>query len=138
MGVARQRGLAGQEWSKFGQVRIGIDDTSNPRSLTTDLDFKDTWHVALGAQYRIDDPWTLNFGVAYDSEFQDNSEISLLLPVNSAWRFGLGAQRQTNENFFWGVAAGVMKIAPNAPKKILREIFRWKNLYKEFQKITSI
>ncbi len=36
------------------------------------------------------------------------------------------------------VGGGVMKIAPNAPKKILREIFRWKNLYKEFQKITSI
>ncbi len=52
-----------QEWSKFGQVGIGIDDTSNPRSITTDLDFKDTWHVALGAQ------------------------------------------RQTSENFFWGMAA---------------------------------
>ena len=99
-------GSAGwQEWSKFGQVGIGIDDTSNPRSITTDLDFKDTWHVALGAQYRIDNPWTLNFGVAYDSEFQDDSDISLLLPVNSAWRFGLGAQRQTSENFFWGMAA---------------------------------
>ncbi len=79
-------GSAGwQEWSEFGQVGIGIDDTSSPGSVTTDLDFKDTWHVALGSQYRIDDPWTLNFGVAYDSEFQDDSEISLLLPVNSAW-----------------------------------------------------
>ncbi len=36
------------------------------------------------------------------------------------------------------IGSGVMKIAPNAPKKILWEIFRWKNLYKEFQKITSI
>lgn len=25
--------------------------------------------------------------------------------MNSAWRFGLGAQRQTRQNFFWGVAA---------------------------------
>jgi long-chain fatty acid transport protein len=50
-----------QEWSKFGQVQLGIDDTANPKSLTTDLDFKDTWHFALGAQYRLSDPWQLNF-----------------------------------------------------------------------------
>ena len=33
---------------------------------------------------------------------------------------------------------GVMKIAPNARKIFLWEMFRWKNLYKEFIKIMSI
>ena len=93
-----------QQWSKFGQVQLGIDGTTNPTSLTTDLDFKDTWHFALGAQYRISEPWLLNFGIAYDSGFQDGSNVSPLLPVNSAWRFGVGAQHQLSETFFWGVA----------------------------------
>jgi hypothetical protein len=43
--------------------------------------------------------------VAYDSGLQDGSDVSPLLPLNSAWRFGLGAQHQPSENFFWGVAA---------------------------------
>ena len=51
---------------------MGID-SPDPASLTKNLEFKDTWHVALGAQYKLIRPWLLDFGVAYDSEFQDNS-----------------------------------------------------------------
>ena len=28
-----------------------------------------------------------------------------MLPVNSAWRFGAGAQKQVDKGAFWGVAA---------------------------------
>ncbi|MFZ0241123.1 MAG: outer membrane protein transport protein [Desulfobacterales bacterium] len=94
-----------QQWSKFGQVELGIDDTSNPTSTTAELDFKDTWHVAMGAQYRLSQPWLLNFGIAYDSDCQDGANVSPLLPVNSAWRFGVGAEHQTSETFLWGFAA---------------------------------
>ena len=93
-----------QQWSKFGQVEIGISDTSNPTSLTTQLNYKDTWHVAGGAQYRLSDPWLLNFGIAYDSGFQDSSNVSPVLPANSAWRFGVGAQNQVSKTFNWGLA----------------------------------
>ncbi len=94
-----------QDWSEFGQVELGIDDTGNPTSTSKDLDFDDTWHAALGAQYRINDPWLLNFGIAYDSAFQDNSDVSPMLPVNSAWRFGVGARHQVSARFHWGVSA---------------------------------
>ena len=85
-------------------MEAGID-SSNPQSLTKNLNFKDTWHVAAGAQYRLDSPWRLNFGVAYDSEFQDGSNVSPMLPANWAWRFGLGAQKQESKTFSWGLAA---------------------------------
>jgi long-chain fatty acid transport protein len=94
-----------QEWSKFGQVQLGLDDTTHPTSLTTDLEFNDTWHFAAGAQYRLSDPWLLNFGVAYDTGFQDGADVSPLLPVDSAWRFGVGAQQQLSKTTFWGFAA---------------------------------
>ena len=93
-----------QQWSRFGDVEVGID-SSNPQSVTKNLNFKDTWHVAAGAQYRLDSPWRLDFGVAYDSEFQDGSNISPMLPANSAWRFGIGAQKQESKTFSWGLAA---------------------------------
>jgi long-chain fatty acid transport protein len=98
-------GSAGwQQWSKFGQVQIGVD-SSNPTSVTTDLDFKDTWHLALGAQYRPSEPWLLNFGVAYDSPFQSSSTVSPLLPANAAWRFGAGVQRWLRRTLSLGLAA---------------------------------
>ena len=95
-----------QQWSKFGAIHIGIDDTSNPVSLTTDIPFKDTWHVAAGAQYRLSEPWLLNFGVAYDSGFQPaGSTVSPLMPLNTAWRFGVGGQQQMSKTAVWGLTA---------------------------------
>jgi len=95
-----------QQWSKFGQVQLGLDDSLRPTSITTSIPFKDTWHGAVGAQYRLSEPWTLNFGIAYDSAFQESdSNISPLMPVNSAWRFGAGAQKQIAKGQFYGFAA---------------------------------
>jgi long-chain fatty acid transport protein len=97
-----------QQWSKFGQVEVGIDNTQNPTALTTSLPFKDTWHVAVGAQYRLSDPWTLNFGIAYDSGFQESGDVTPLLPVNSAWRFGVGGEQQVSKSLKWGVAGELL------------------------------
>ena len=93
-----------QQWSKFGQVQLGVDNSVNPTSVTTNLGFKDTWHFAAGAQYRLSDPWLLNFGIAYDSGFQSGN-VSPLMPVNSAWRFGIGAEHRASKTSYWGVAA---------------------------------
>jgi long-chain fatty acid transport protein len=94
-----------QQWSQFGQIQIGVNDSTNPTSLTTSIDFKDTWHGAVGAQYRISEPWLLNFGVAYDSGYQSSSSnVSPLLPSNAAWRFGVGAEYRMSKTIFTGVA----------------------------------
>lgn len=97
-----------QEWSKFGQIQLGLDDAVNSTSLTTSIPFKDTWHAALGAQYRLSQPWLLNFGVAYDSGLQNGSQVSPLLPVNSTWRFAFGARNQHSKDLEWGLAAELM------------------------------
>ena len=97
-----------QQWSNFGEVEVGIENTLDPQGFTTALDFKDTWHVAVGAQYRPGGPWTLNFGVAYDSGFQSGSNVSPLLPVNAAWRFGVGGEEQVSKTFKWGVAGELL------------------------------
>ena len=92
-----------QQWSKFGEVEVGVD-TNNPVGLTTALDFDDTWHFALGTQYKLSDAWLLNAGVAYDSGFQDKNSVALVLPVNAAWRFGFGGQQRISERFSWGAS----------------------------------
>jgi long-chain fatty acid transport protein len=96
--------LGWQDWSKFGMVEMSID-SSAPKSTTANLDFKDTWHAALGAQYRFKPDWLLNFGMSYDSAFQKSSEVvTPILPTNEGWRFGVGVDNQVNKSFSWGVA----------------------------------
>ncbi len=94
-----------QEWSKFGQVQLGLDDALNSTSLTKSIPLKDTWHVAMGARYKLSQSWLLNFGVAYDSGFQNSNQVSPLLPVNSAWRFAVGGQNKVSDTMDWGVSA---------------------------------
>ena len=70
--------------------------------ISNDLDFL---VGALGAQFWVDPTWRIDGGVAYDSAFQESSDVSPILPVNAAWRFGLGVRHDTSEKFAWGVSA---------------------------------
>ena len=94
-----------QQQSRLGKIAVGLDDTTNPTSLTANLNFKDTWHGALGAQYSPGGQWRYNFGVAYDSSMYRASTVLPILPSGWAWRFGLGAQKEVRKDFSWGVAA---------------------------------
>jgi long-chain fatty acid transport protein len=94
-----------QQWSKFGRPEIGLFGAAGDTTLTANLGYKDTWHYALGAQYRMSEPWLLNLGVAYDTGFQTDGQISPMLPSNSQWRFGVGVQNEVSKTFDWGLAA---------------------------------
>lgn len=91
-----------QQWSKFGKIDVGVDGDD---IVETNLDFDDTWHAAVGAQYRANERQTFDFGIAYDSDFQDGGNVSPLLPVNRSWRLGFGVNNQVDKKFNWGVAA---------------------------------
>lgn len=86
-----------QDWSAFGRVDVGIA-TTDPKDLTLDVPYRDTWHAALGAQHVICDPWTLHFGAAYDTSMMKDADRSLALPLGEAWRFGIGAGYAVRES----------------------------------------
>lgn len=92
-----------QNWKKFGDVQIEIDST-DPISVSVKQQFKDTWHGAVGLQYRVTPIWLLNVGVGYDSIFQDTVSIPVAIPGNSAWRYGIGSQFEASKCVDVGVA----------------------------------
>jgi long-chain fatty acid transport protein len=93
--LALMANVGWEQWSRFGKVDVGIVDNT-AQSLTADLEYKDTWHGALGAQYRVSDPWLLSAGVAYDSAMLDDDQRGPALPVGDTWRFALGGQYRWN------------------------------------------
>ncbi|MCX5880359.1 MAG: OmpP1/FadL family transporter [Deltaproteobacteria bacterium] len=92
-----------QNWSRFGEVEIGVNST-NPQSLTVNSDYKDTWHVALGTQYRHSQAWTFTGGIAYDSSAVDDDKRSVVVPMGEAWRFAMGAQYALTQDIKLGAA----------------------------------
>ena len=100
--LALMANLGWQDWSEFGKVDVSISDTSV--DLTTDLDYNDTWHVALGAQYRVTEPWLLSAGIAYDSSMLDEDAVVPSLPVGEQWRFALGSRYDWSKDLTLGTA----------------------------------
>jgi long-chain fatty acid transport protein len=94
--------LGWQDWSEFGKVGVAVA-SENTSSLTINRNYKDTWHVAVGAQYRVADPWLLTAGVAYDSSMVDDKDRTPDLPLGEAWRFGLGARYDWSKKLALGV-----------------------------------
>ncbi len=90
-----------QDWSEFGYVEAGVEERG---TTTLDLNYQDTWHGALGAQYRASEKWLLSGGVAFDSSAVENENRTVLLPMGQVWRFGLGAQYQLSQSVNLGAA----------------------------------
>jgi long-chain fatty acid transport protein len=89
--LALMGNIGWQNWEQFGQLAVSVD-SANPKSLTADLKYQDTAHIAVGAQYLLDPKWLLSGGFAYDSSMVNNENRTTLTPVGDQYRFGLGAQ----------------------------------------------
>lgn len=80
-----------QDWSRFGRVEVRLD-SSDPRSMTVENDYNDTWQVALGAQYRYSPNWLFSGGISYDSSAVDDDKRTVTVPMGEVWCFAMGIQ----------------------------------------------
>ena len=90
-----------ENWSQFGKVDVSVVSATTT-SLTTDIDYNDTYHVGVGTQYRLNPEWLLNGGFAYDSSMVSAANRSIALPVGAAYKFGMGADWLMNQNIKLG------------------------------------
>lgn len=93
-----------QDWSAFGKQDLTLSSTT-ARSFTKDLDYDDTWHFALGAQYRFAPQWLWSVGAAYDTSPVDGDDNrSPDLPLDRQIRLGTGVQYDWNQDVTLGLA----------------------------------
>jgi long-chain fatty acid transport protein len=90
-----------QNWSRFGEVAVGVNSSTSGSSkdLTTQLQYDDTWHGAIGAQYTASEQWRFTGGFAYDTSAVSDANRTVTVPMGDTYRFGLGA--------FWKVSQSV-------------------------------
>jgi long-chain fatty acid transport protein len=94
-----------QDWSRFGQPEISLNGDEINRSLTADLNYQDTYHVAFGAQYRIAPKWLTSAGIAYDTSPIDKaSDRSPVLPLDRQIRYATGLQYELTHDITIGTA----------------------------------
>jgi len=97
--------LGWQDWSQFGSPQITVSGQDIDKSNR----LKDSWHTALGVQYRPTEQWRLNAGVAFDSSiYETQSDVALTLPTGDEWRFATGAQYQVTPQSNIGFAVSYL------------------------------
>lgn len=80
-----------QDWSAYSNSEIYAGN----QRVGDNQRLRDTWHLALGTQFRPNDDWTFNTGVAFDSSFyRTQNDTSLTMPSGDTWRWGVGARYQ--------------------------------------------
>jgi len=92
-----------QRQSEFGKTSISIG-SPNASEFTADRNFDDTWHFALGTQYRLADPWLLSVGFAYDESPVEDKYRTPDMPLDRQYRYATGIQYDLNEDVTIGAA----------------------------------
>jgi len=119
--------LGWQDWSVYGGNQIYFSGQQVERTSR----LRDSWHTALGLQFRPDERWRLNAGIAYDSSFyKHQDDTAMTMPSGDAWRFGTGAQYQVTPSSSVGAAFEYLNMSSSAVSSpLLRGEYRDPNLY---------
>lgn len=101
-------------WSSIPKLTInsvGYDKfgVAKPNTTTLDLKFKDTWRVAVGANYAVNDKWKIKTGLAWDqSPIRDSEHRPASLPDSDRIWVSLGVQYKPTQ--FTTIDAGYTHI----------------------------
>jgi long-chain fatty acid transport protein len=100
--LAVMASLGWQDFSSFGRVQVSIRSTTTD-SFTSNRNFKDAWHFAFGAKYRLDDSWSASSGIALDTSPVRNQDRTPDAPADRQIRVGAGLQYQRSEKLSFGL-----------------------------------
>ena len=101
--VALMGNVGWQNWQAYGDVDVTIS-SDTIRSATADAHFRDTWHQAIGIQYRFAPPWLLSAGFAHDSAPVSKFHRTPAAPFDENLRYGVGLQYDWSDRMTVGAA----------------------------------
>jgi len=83
-------------WSSFEELRIKY--ASGQNDTATDESWEDVIRLSIGANYKLDDKWTLRAGGAFDEEaIPDEQHRTPRIPGNDRWWLSFGAGLNVSE-----------------------------------------
>jgi long-chain fatty acid transport protein len=105
--------LGWEDWSQFSELGVTVDSTTSS-SVDADLHCSDTWHGAIGFEYRPVDRWRVGTGIAYDSGAINDKDRVPVLPLSRQWRWGAGFEHDFTDTWTLGFQYTLVDMG-NAP-----------------------
>lgn len=95
-----------EDWSEYGDTRIGVSGGGIPVVKTFDRDWDDTWHLGLALVHRLEEGHYMSGGVSYDSSPVSDSKRTADLPVDEQVRLSVGYGKEFTGEHDYGFALG--------------------------------
>jgi long-chain fatty acid transport protein len=76
-----------ENWSAMKDVII----SNNNNGVALSRNWDDTYHYAVGTDYRLGEHWTLRAGVGYDTNPVDAKDRTADMPLDEQFRYAIGA-----------------------------------------------
>lgn len=89
-----------EDWSRFGKLDVGFGDTG--KLETDNIHTNDVYHLGIATQYQFDETLMLSAGFSFDSKLSDNDVRPIVLPLADMYRYGVGFEKEMNEDFTLG------------------------------------
>jgi long-chain fatty acid transport protein len=85
--------LADVTWTEWSKIKDLTIVRSNGTTLSSTLEnFRDTWRVGVGGNYRYSDAWSIKLGVAYDQTPVNDTDRTPRLPDGDRTWLSFGGQ----------------------------------------------
>lgn len=99
-------------WSRFKELRISF--SNGAADSVTQEEWRDTYRVAIGANYKLDDTWKLRTGIAYDQTPVRDQYRTPRIPDNDRIWVAFGANYRLSNvgSIDLGYQHGFVKNAP--------------------------
>jgi long-chain fatty acid transport protein len=100
-------------WHSLQSLDLTFNNPGLP-PVQTALKLHDTWFIAIGGRYQINETYAVRFGAAYDTSSTGEPERSPLLPDANTYWLAVGLEIKVNERLrfdwayghvFWGAAS---------------------------------
>ena len=96
-------------WSSFksiqlNNVAVGVPNpatgvvTQLPLSVSSPENYSDTWRVAVGANYHVNQAWMIRVGGGYDQTPTNDIDRDVRLPDTNRWALSVGTHYQMRSN----------------------------------------
>lgn len=91
--------LADLGWTDWSIFQFTTITGSEGRGVSIPRDWRDTWRIGIGFEYRIADPWLLQCGFSYDSSPVKSSGKNFPdFPSDRQFRYAAGVVHDLNED----------------------------------------
>ncbi len=89
------------QWDTIKDIILDNVATGPTGNQTIELpqNYKDTWNLAIGADYHITKQWTWKMGGGFDQSPVNDSDRNLRLPDNDHYILSTGVEYKANDNF---------------------------------------